>query len=190
MQICHIGRTRTYSPENYTTVRDAIQELLHTRGFRKEPGIASQSACSSNDTETLVHCHDNQSSSDEGLGNTCGYHIAQRKQVPQRKTDEPNIDNCSISSCTNFMARPSREPVRNCASVDKDIKGKIVDTVASALLQCSEAELPHGSSAKKHAIFRGENEASTWRQGGLYCSILLKTQLINQSKTLSCYGDT
>ena len=167
-QTCHIGRTRTYREEDISTVKRAIDELLYKRGFRKNQEIRPKyPGCSA---ETQVGYHNNHRDSTESSVNTCEDHSSHDEKVQKGRINEPISGN---SNSTNFMARPSKETVRNCASVDKDVRTSIVNRVAGALLQCCEREFSHHLSTNVDGIFNEENGMNTWRQGGLYYLILL-----------------
>ena len=93
--------------------------------------------------------------------NTCEGYVSRHKELQHERKSGPHNCNSVSSNSTNFTSRPSKEVVRNCSSVNKDIKTFIVDTVAHAVLHCNEMD--------SDGIDIKETGASTWRQGGLCC---------------------
>lgn len=169
-QVCHIGKTRTYRREDFATIKIAIDELLHKRGFRKNQEVLPK--CSGCSVETRTGYHDNHKDSIEGFVNRCGDHSSHNEKVRKERINEPSSGDYISSNSTNFTARPCKEAVRNCASVDKDVRISIVDRVAGALLQCCESESPHHPSTNVGGPIKEEIGTNAWRQGGLYCLVL------------------
>ena len=86
------------------------------------------------------------------------------------------VSNCAIhigdisnNTWSRFQPRPSKEPVRNCASLEKSLKEFIVNTVARKLLG---SPLVGDSDANVTAVSRTDSQVtsgvctSNWRTGG------------------------
>ena len=130
-----------------------------------ESGILCRSVSSTKDTKTFAHRQlDERGEKEDRRGSSEGL-VSQQEHLSSVNRTGSNIDCFTDARNTNFVARPSKEPVRNCSLLDRDIKAYIVDIVASALLNSAEAEPSRGLNVDSD-LSRGSDSIRKWRNGG------------------------
>lgn len=190
-RICQIGRMRIYSKDTHHLRESVIKEMISKRGCDIDAGNIPETLIPASGTQTL---HDEQGgqyvkektsfksceqTEDQILENGHQQHTAITSEV----TDSSiyNGDNAckdSSNSCSSnvavptFQPRPTKEPMRNCTTLNRSLKEFIVNTVARNLLSLPLnsdkghlADSASGVTDSQATVSRGIDSVQ-WRMGG------------------------
>ena len=117
IQVCHIGKTRTYPKEDEISIKDEILNMLRN----SRHGNLSETR-STHDFTAEKHC---QTHAGKVHASSSCHH------------DNTEIDQ---SRERQFIPRSNTEPVRNCTKIDQKVLDEIVHKVVSELLSRSQGE--------------------------------------------------
>ncbi|XP_022104593.1 probable tRNA (uracil-O(2)-)-methyltransferase [Acanthaster planci] len=156
-RICQIGSHRTYPREQSEDIRQLITKYITSRRAHRTATVHDKEVELAQEGTSLTSERNvSGTSASPSQGQSAGLRCGNQTHCPE--SDSRSSEASLVQWAPRFQPRKRTEPVRNCAKVDYNLRQRIVNEVARAIL--TEA----GSDVSDSA--RDRKERKLWRKGG------------------------